>query len=367
MNIDFANLQLQYQKYKDEIDTNIHSILDNSNYVMGKEVSRLERSLEEFTLAKHAISCSSGTDALLLSLMAIDIRPGDEVITTPFTFIATSEAIAFMKAKPIFADIENDSFNLDPNKIESLITSKTKAIIPVSLYGQPADMTAIKAIADKYNLKVIVDGAQSFGSTHNGNSDSCLGDISTTSFFPSKPLGCYGDGGAVFTNNDNYADKIRMLRVHGQTKRYSHKLIGMSGRLDTIQASVLLVKLAHFADEITNRNKIAQTYNEKLNKFVQVPQIKPNRTSVWAQFTLRVQNRDFVQAKLQEQGIPTTVHYPLPLHLQDCFSYLNGKKGDFPIAEKISREVLSLPMNPFLTNDEIDYICEQLIRVLKDQ
>ncbi|MDA8755336.1 DegT/DnrJ/EryC1/StrS family aminotransferase [Candidatus Pseudothioglobus singularis] len=366
MKIDFANLQLQYQKYKDEIDTGIHSVLDNSNYIMGEQVSSLENSLEEFASVKHAICCSSGTDALLLSLMSIDIQPGEEVITTPFTFVATAEAIALMKAKPVFVDIDNETFNLDANKIESAITNKTKAIIAVSLYGQPSDIDSIQSIAKKYNLKVIIDGAQSFGSTYDGKSDSSLGDISVTSFFPSKPLGCYGDGGAVFTNNDSYANKIRMLRVHGQVKRYSHKLIGMGARLDTLQASVLKVKLSHYKDEIKKRNSVAQAYDDFLENFVLTPKIKNNRTSVWAQYTVLLKNRNDVQLKLKEKGIPSTVHYPIPLHLQECFADLKYKKGDFPVAEKISQEVLSLPINSFLKDDEIDYIAQKLILILKN-
>jgi UDP-2-acetamido-2-deoxy-ribo-hexuluronate aminotransferase len=247
MKIDFANLQLQYQTYKEKIDANLQTILNKSNYILGEEVGILEQELQNFTGAKYAITCSSGTDALLLALMAMDIQPGDEIITTPFTWISTGEMIALLKATPVFVDIEPDTYNLDANLIEAVITKKTKAIMPVSLYGQPADMDAIQAIADKYNLKVIIDGAQSFGSTFNKKTDSNLGDISTTSFFPSKPLGCYGDGGAVFTNNEDYAKKIKLLRVHGQNKRYHHQYIGIGGRLDTIQAAILLAKLPHFS------------------------------------------------------------------------------------------------------------------------
>ena len=227
MKIDFANLQLQYQTYKEKINSNLQAVLNKSNYILGEEVNILEKELENFTGAKYAISCSSGTDALLLALMTIDIKPGDEVITTPFTWISTGEMIALIKAKPVFIDIEPDTYNIDANLIEAAITSKTKAIMPVSLFGQPANMSAIQSIANKYDLKIIVDGAQSFGSTYNNKTDSSLGDISTTSFFPSKPLGGYGDGGAVFTNNDEYAKKMKMLRVHGQIKRYHHKYIGI--------------------------------------------------------------------------------------------------------------------------------------------
>lgn len=356
MKIDFANLQLQYQTYKDKIDSNIQAVLNKSNYILGEEVQILEQELQKFTGAKYAITCSSGTDALLLALMAIDIEPGDEVITTPFTWISTGEMIALLKAKPVFVDIEPDTYNIDANLIEKAITKKTKAIMPVSLYGQPADIDKIQAIADKHNLKVIIDGAQSFGSTYNGKMDSNLGDISTTSFFPSKPLGCYGDGGAVFTNNDQHANKIKLLRVHGQNKRYHHQYIGIGGRLDTLQAAVLLAKLPNFKQELKDRQKVADQYTAKLSKIFQTPIIKLNRTSAWAQYTLRVKNRDNLQIKLKANGIPTSVFYPIPLHLQECFKYLNYKQSDFVFSEEASKEVLSIPMNPFLSPEQINYI-----------
>ncbi|MEQ1545162.1 DegT/DnrJ/EryC1/StrS family aminotransferase [Methyloglobulus sp.] len=362
MKIDFANLQYQYQLYKNEIDSAIHAVLNKSNYILGEECDLLERELETFTEAKHAIVCSSGTDALLLAMMALDIQPGDEVITTPFTFIATAETIALMKATPVFVDIQADTYNIDPSKIEAAITPKTKAIIPVSLYGQPADMDEIKALADKHELKVIIDGAQSFGATYQGKSDSALGDISCTSFFPAKPLGCYGDGGAVFTSDDGLAEKMRMLRVHGQGQRYHHKYIGIGGRLDTLQAAVLLAKIKHYKKEIQLRQRVAQSYNHKLSNSVELtlPEIKTDRTSVWAQYTLRTPYRNALQEKLQKVGIPTAVHYPKPLHLQECFEYLNYKEGDFQIAETAAQEVISLPMNPFLMESEADFIAGNL-------
>jgi UDP-2-acetamido-2-deoxy-ribo-hexuluronate aminotransferase len=367
MKIDFAKLQYQYQLYKSEIDTAIHAVLDKSNYILGEECDQLERALEAFTGAKHAITCASGTDALLLAMMALDIQHGDEIITTPFTFIATAETIALMKAKPVFVDIQPDTYNIDPTKIEATITPKTKAIIPVSLYGQPPELNEIKAIADKHKLKVIIDGAQSFGATYKGLTDSALGDISCTSFFPAKPLGCYGDGGAVFTNDDTLADKMRMLRNHGQEQRYHHKYIGMGGRLDTLQAAVLLAKLRHYRNEIERRQRVAQRYDEGLAMMreITLPKTKSDRTSVWAQYTLRAKERQALQEKLQKIGIPTAIHYPKPLHLQECFGYLNDKLGDFPIAEQAANEVISLPMNAFLTAEEVDFvvgaICEQTI------
>lgn len=328
---------------------------------MGEEVSQLEESLQEFTGAKHAITCSSGTDALLLAMMALDIKPGDEVITTPFTFIATAETIAFLGATPVFVDIDEKTYNINPDLIEAKITSKTKAIIPVSLYGQPADMQKIQDIANKHNLKVIIDGAQSFGSTFNNMTDSVWGDISTTSFFPAKPLGCFGDGGAVFTDNEEIAEKIKSLRVHGQSKRYHHKYIGMGGRLDTIQATILNVKLKYYKKDLALRQEVASKYTKALSgKDLILPFVAKNVTSAWAQYSVRVKNRDNIQSSLKENGIPTAVHYPMPLHLQECFEYLGYKKGDFPISEIVSEEIMSLPMNPYLTDEEIKYISNRL-------
>jgi len=361
MQIDFANLKHQYQLYKTELDEAIHKVLDNANYIMGSEVKALEENLQKFTGSKHAITCSSGTDALLLAMMALDIKPDDEIITTPFTFIATAETIAFLGAKPVFVDIDEKTYNIDPSKIEAKITDKTKAIMPVSLYGQPADMEAIQDIADKHNLKIIVDGAQSFGSTFDGKTDSILGDISTTSFFPAKPLGCFGDGGAVFTNDDTLAEKMKSLRVHGQSKRYHHQYIGMGGRMDTIQCAVVDVKLKHYEKDLKLRQEVAEKYTEALKeKDLILPFIDKRATSAWAQYSIRVKDRDAVQAKLKEQGIPTAVHYPMPLHLQECFAYLGQGKGSFPICEQVSNEIMSLPMNPYLSDDEIGYIARNI-------
>ena len=360
MNIDFANLQLQYQKYKIDIDKKIQSVLKKSNYILGEEIQELEQNLEKFTGAKYAVTCSSGTDALMLAMMSININPDDEIITTPFTWISTAETIALLKAKPVFVDIEPDTFNIDANLIENAITKKTKAIMPVSLFGQPADIDRIQSIANKHNLKVIIDGAQSFGSTYNNISDSNLGDLSITSFFPSKPLGCYGDGGAVFTNNFDYAQKLKMLRVHGQNKRNYHKYIGIGGRMDTIQAAILLAKLTFFPQELKNRKIVADHYSSGLLDILKTPVIRSNRSSAWAQYTVRVNNRDDFKNELKKKGIPMSVFYPLPLHLQECFKYLNYKSNDFPISEVASNEVVSIPMNPFLKNEQIDYIVSNI-------
>jgi len=356
MKIDYANLNLQYQYYKKNIDDAIFKVVKKSKFIMGEEVSKLEKNLEKFTGVNHAITCSSGTDALLLAMMAINIQPGDEIITTPFTWVSTAETIALLKAIPVFVDIEPDTYNINANLIEAAITKNTKAIMPVSLFGQPADIDHIQNIAEKHDLKVIIDGAQSFGSTYKNKTDSNLGDISITSFFPSKPLGCYGDGGAVFTNNDKYAEKIKMLRVHGQNKRNHHKYIGMGGRMDTIQAAILLAKLKYFNQELKDRKIVADRYTNGLTDIVQTPIIKQNISSAWAQYTIRVNNRDDIQNELKKKDIPTSVFYPVSLHLQECFKYLNYKRGDFSISEKSSNEVISLPMNPFLTYDQIDYI-----------
>ena len=362
MKIDFANLQYQHNLYKDEIEEAILKVARNCNFIMGEEVSQLEKSLEEFTGAKYAVSCSNGTDALLLAMMALNIKPGDEIITTPFTFIATAETIAFLGAIPVFVDIDEKTYNINPDLIEEKITSKTKAIMPVSLYGQAADMNKIQDVATKHNLKIIIDGAQSFGCTYNGKTDSNLGDISTTSFFPAKPLGCYGDGGAVFTNDENLANKMKSLRLHGQSKRYHHQYIGMGGRLDTLQAAVLNVKLKYYPKDLSLRQEVASKYTEALKSKTNLvlPFINEIATSAWAQYSVRVKNRDEVQEKLKELGIPTAVHYPMPLHLQECFLYLGYKKGDFPISEVVSDEIMSLPMNPYVTDKEIEYIVGNL-------
>lgn len=364
MKIDFAKLQYQYQLYKKDIDRNIQAVLDKSNYIMGEEVTQFEDGLRDFTGAKNAIACSSGTDALMLAMMAIGIQPGDEIITTPFTFIATAEVIALMNAKPVFVDIEESTFNIDSSAIEAAITAKTKVIMPVSLYGQPADMDEINAIASKHNLTVIIDGAQSFGATYKNQAEVHHCDIYTTSFFPAKPLGCYGDGGAVLTNNEDYAEKIKMMRVHGQNKRYHHKYIGMGGRLDTIQAAVLLAKLPYYASELKNRQSVADAYKQNLQGNIVIPNVKPDRTSVWAQYTVRVHDRERLISELQQVGVPTAVHYPMPLHLQDCFNYLGIAEGAFPVAEAASKNVMSLPMNPFLELNEIEYITSEIAKII---
>ena len=364
MKLDFANLKLSYEAQKEEIDVAIQSVLSSASFIMGTPVFELEENLSAFTGAKHAIACSNGTDALLLAMMAIGIKPGDEVITSPFTFISTAESIALLGAIPVFVEINEATFNIDETLIEAKITSKTKLIMPVSLFGQMPNMDAINKLATKHDLWVIEDGAQSFGATYSGKKSGNCSDIGTTSFFPAKPLGCFGDGGAVFTNDDELAERMKSIRVHGQTKKYHHKYIGLNGRLDTLQAAVLNVKLKSYPNDIKKRQAAAEMYNRFLKNQVQTPMIASNCTSVWAQYSIRVKNRDHIQNLLNDKGIPTAVYYPIPLHLQECFKHLNYKAGDFPVSELIAKEIISLPMNPYLSSAEIEYISKELINLL---
>ncbi|WP_394908176.1 DegT/DnrJ/EryC1/StrS family aminotransferase [uncultured Helicobacter sp.] len=365
MNIQFINLKAQYKAYKDEIDTAIAEVLDSSAYVMGASVGELESNLSAFCGARYARAVSSGTDALLIALLALGTQRGDEVITTPFTFIATAEMIALLGAKPVFVDIDEMTYNIDPEKIESAITSRTKAIIPVSLYGLPADMDKINAIAKAHNLAVIEDACQSFGATYKSKYSCNLSYIGVTSFFPSKPLGCYGDGGAMFCNDEALDEKIGSILNHGQIGRYIHKYIGLNGRLDSLQCAVLNVKLRHFKEEIAKREQIARIYTENLHNLI-LPVIPQDRTSVYAQYSVRLTsgNREAVLEALQHRGVPTAVHYPLPLHLQESLAYLGYTKGAFPVSEKIAREIFSLPFSAFLSEQEQSYIIESLNALL---
>lgn len=356
--IPFIDLATQQERIKPDLDRRIQAVLKHGQYIMGPEVRELEEKLANYVGVKHCITASSGTDTLLIALMALGIGPGDEVITSPFTFIATGEMIALTGAKPVFIDIDPKTYNIDPAKIEAAITSKTKAIMPVSLYGQCADFDAINVIANNYNLPVIEDGAQSFGATYKGRRSCGLSTIGSTSFFPSKPLGCYGDGGALFTNDEILAKVMREIRTHGQDRRYHHPRLGINGRLDTLQAAVLLAKLEIFDDEVADRDRIGTRYNELLKDVVVTPTIGLFNTSVYAQYTVQVENRERVQEKLQEQGIPTAVHYPVPLHLQPVFVELVLGDGCFPISESAGKRVMSLPMHPYLTDKELVYITD---------
>lgn len=357
MKINFIDLQAQYKKYESEINSEVMEVFNSAQFIGGEKLNTLEKGLEAYTGAKHAIGCSSGTDALLLALMALDIGEGDEVITTPFTFIATAEVIALLGAKSIFVDIDEESYNIDPSKIEAVITDRTKAIIPVSLYGQCADMDAINDIAKRHNLMVIEDACQSFGASYNDKKSCNLSTIACTSFFPSKPLGAYGDGGAIFTSDDELATKMRMLLNHGQNERYKHKYIGINGRLDALQAAILNVKLKHFEEEARLRDEIGSRYSDLLEDAdVITPKITQGNVSVYAQYSIRVKDREAMVAKLSDLGVPTAVHYPVPLHLQEAFKYLGYSEGDFPISELVSTQIMSLPMSAFLSEAEQDFV-----------
>lgn len=350
----FIDLKAQYRHIESDVTERIHAVLEHGQYINGPEVRELETRLAEFTGSAHCIGASSGTDALLMAMMALGIQPGDEVITTPFTFIATAETIALLGAVPVFVDIEPDTCNIAPALIEAAITEKTKAIMPVSLYGQCADYDAINAIAEKNGLPVIEDGAQSFGATYKGKKSCNLTTIGCTSFFPSKPLGGYGDGGACFTNDDTLAKRMRETRDHGQNRRYHHPRLGINGRLDGMQAAVLLSKMTLFPDEVKKRAAIGIKYMEALDdERITAPVILPHNTSVFAQFTIRIEDRDTLQKKLQEKGIPTAVHYPVPLHRQPVF---NQPDARLPVSDEVAKSVISLPMHPYLTDEEIKRI-----------
>ena len=360
--MEFVDLKAQYRRIQARVDARIRTVLEHQRFILGPEVEELESRLAARTGAEHCITCASGTDALLLALMALDIAPGDEVITTPFTFFATAEMITLLGARPAFVDIEPVGYNLDADKLEAAITPRTRAILPVSLYGQPAEMDAIHAIANRYSLAVIEDAAQSFGALYKGCHSGALSTIGCTSFFPSKPLGCYGDGGACFTNDDGLAAAMRGLRNHGQEGRYRHTRIGINGRLDTLQAAVLLAKLEVFDEELIARNEIADRYTAFLKDAVHTPRVLADRTSAWAQYTIEVDERDAVERNLQSAGIPSAVHYPTPLHLQPVFAdvaqQMNWRRGSFPVAERAAERVLSLPMHPYLTPPEIERVAE---------
>ena len=353
--MDFIDLKSQYRRIQSSVNTRIHAVLDHGQYVLGPEIAELETRLAEYVGVKHCIAASSGTDTLLIALLALNIGPGDEVITSPFTFIATGEMIALAGARCVFVDIDSRSYNLDPKLLERAITSRTKAIMPVSLYGQCADFDAINAIAARHNIPVIEDGAQSFGAEYRGKRSCGLSTIGSTSFFPSKPLGAYGDGGALFTDDDALAKSMREIRVHGQDRRYHHPRLGVNGRLDTLQAAVLLAKLEVFDDEVVARGRIGARYSRLIGEAV--PQAVPPRlgegyTSVYAQYTIEVPRRARVEAAMKERGIPTAIHYPIPLHLQPVFAGLDYGIGSFPVAERAGERVLSLPMHPYLDEAE---------------
>ncbi|EMN2537577.1 DegT/DnrJ/EryC1/StrS family aminotransferase [Acinetobacter baumannii] len=358
--IDFIDLKAQQNRIKDKIDAGIQNVLIHGQYILGPEVIELEEKLASYVGAKHCITCANGTDALQIAQMAFGIGSGDEVITPGFTYIATAETVALLGAKPVYVDINPKTYNLDVEKLEAAITPRTKAIIPVSLYGQCADFDAINAIAEKYGIPVIEDAAQSFGATYKGRKSCNLSTVACTSFFPSKPLGCYGDGGAIFTNDDELAKVIRQIARHGQDKRYHHIRVGVNSRLDTLQAAILLPKLEILDDEMQARQKVAEIYNQLFNQagIHTTPYLEAHNTSAWAQYTIQVDNRAEVQEKLKAQGIPTAVHYPIPLNKQPAVADTDVM---LPIGDAIAERVMSLPMHPYLTIEAQEKIVQALV------
>ncbi|WP_104470712.1 DegT/DnrJ/EryC1/StrS family aminotransferase [Acinetobacter indicus] len=358
--IEFIDLKAQQSRIRTEIDAGIQRVLAHGQYILGPEVKELEEKLAAYVGAKYCITCANGTDALQIAQMAFGIGPGDEVITPGFTYIATAETVAILGATPVYVDVNPKTYNLDIEQLEAAITPRTKAIIPVSLYGQCADFDAINAIATKYNIPVIEDAAQSFGATYKGRKSCNLTTVACTSFFPSKPLGCYGDGGAIFTNDDELAKVIRQIARHGQDRRYHHIRVGMNSRLDTLQAAILLPKLEILDDEMQARQSVAETYTKLFNQagVLTTPFIEAHNSSAWAQYTIQVEKRDDVQAKLKEQGIPTAVHYPIPLNKQPAVANANVS---LPVGDAIAERVMSMPMHPYLKLEAQEKIVNALL------
>lgn len=368
--MEFRDLKAQYQKYKEEIDSAINEVITNANYIGGKEVTELEEQLAEYVGVKHCISCANGTEAMTLVMMAWDIKEGDAVFVPDFTFFSTGEIVSFRGATPVFVDVDRDTFNIDTVKLEQAIIKTIeegkltpKVIIPVDLFGLPADYYEIEKIAKKYNLLILEDGAQGFGGNINGKRACSFGDAATTSFFPAKPLGCYGDGGAIFTNDDDLAKLLKSLKIHGKGEdKYDNVRIGVNSRLDTIQAAILKVKLKAFIEhELEDVNRAYQLYTEKLQGIVETPVIPEGYYSSFAQYTIKLKNkeqRDSLQAKLKEQGIPSMIYYIKPMHKQGAFSYLEYDDKDFEVTNELSDIVLSLPMHPYLKEEDIEKVCE---------
>ena len=361
--MEFNDLKAQYSLISKNLEARFSHICAKGSFIMGAEVKELEEKLASYTGAKYAIAVANGTDALTLALMAIDLKEGEEVIMPAFTYFATAEATAILKGKCVFVDINEETYNIDETLIEKAITSKTRAIMPVSLFGQCSNMEKINEIAKKHNLTVIEDAAQSFGAAYKGKKSCNLSHIASTSFFPSKPLGCYGDGGMLFTSDETLAKKMQMLRVHGQSVKYVHDVIGMNSRLDTLQAAVLLEKITLFDAELSKRQELANTYNEALKEKFITPKIAEyNTVSAWAQYVLRHKNREEILAKLKEAGIPTAIYYPIPLTMQNVFKG-QYKESDFPIANKLAKEVFSIPFGPYLKKEDQEKVIKVLLSI----
>ncbi len=365
LKLNFTDLHIQYKNLEKKIDSAIKEVLESCQFINGPQVGQLEEAIAGYCGSKYGIGVSSGTDALLLSLMAADIQPGDEVITTPFTFIATAEVVALLGAKPVFVDIDQKTYNIDVNMIKDKINSKTKAIIPVHLFGQMADMDDIMGLAEKNNLIVIEDAAQAIGAEYHNKKSCSIGHFGTLSFFPAKNLGSYGDAGMIITNDEKYDKKLKSLRNHGQSKRYVHSLIGTNARLDTIQAAILLVKMKYLDQWINNRIRLAEQYNDNLKDYVTTPFKKEENKHVYAQYSIRTEKRDELKDYLNKNGIPTAIHYPGPLHMQECFKDLGYKEGDFPNSKEISNEIMSLPIYPEMTNEKQNIVIETIQQFFK--
>lgn len=362
--MDFIDLKSQQTGIREALEQRIRAVLDHGIYIMGPEVEELERALCAFVGVKHSIAVSSGTDSLLIALMALEVGPGDEVITTPYTWISTAEVIALLGAKTVFVDVQLDTWNIDPAQVAAAVNERTKAIMPVGIFGQTADMTEINRIAaDAGGIPVIEDAAQSFGATHRGRNSCALSTVGSTSFFPSKPLGCYGDGGALFSDDDDLADRMRWIRVHGQVKKHYHPVLGLNGRLDTLQAAILLEKLSIFPDEVDLRQGVASRYDAGLRNApgLEIPRIADGQTSVFAQYTVLCDNRAEIQTKLAANEVPSVAYYTVPLHLQPVFENLGYRKGDFPVAEDVSDRCLSLPMSPYLSAGDQEKVVASLL------
>ncbi|SHI76198.1 UDP-2-acetamido-2-deoxy-ribo-hexuluronate aminotransferase [Malonomonas rubra DSM 5091] len=378
----FIDLNAQQERIRPQIEARIKAVLDHGKYIMGPEVFELEERLADFVGVKHCVSCASGTDALLMSLMAYGIGPGDAIFTTPFTFVATGEVISLLGATPVYVDIDPRTFNIDPQKLKEVLENfelrtpnseqplVPKGIIPVDLFGLPADYDSINRVAKEHGLFVVEDAAQGLGGEYKGRKAGSLADIATTSFFPAKPLGCYGDGGAIFTDNDEIAEKLRSVRVHGQgIDKYENVRIGLNGRLDTLQAAILLPKLEIFPEEIEARQRVARAYTKLLSKVdaqqIITPHVPKGLSSAWAQYSILSEDRETLRGELQQKGIPTAVYYPKPLHLQQAYADLNYNEGDFPVSEKVSSRIFSLPMHPYLEESSQQRVAEIVTESLR--